>query len=324
MLESVEAVTPSGRIKTPPVPAMAVGPSMQQMLLGSEGTLGVITQATVRIHRPEEPQVQALLFPDWESGCAAVQAIAQSHTRTSLVRLSDAAEPRCNGAPGVPTPRPSIARAARVTRWVLDEKGCCLAVAALCFWVRRKRVAQAGRAHDRKRHGFIAGESPARQWLKNRFVLPFLRDTLMDHGVLNDTLETSARWSRLQEVYRAGCEALKEAVGHPGIVLCHVSHVYPDGASLYFTFITPRPATQELEHWARIRDRAVTAFLQHGGALSHHHGVGSAHARWLPQALGDPAVSVLRALKRSLDPQDILNPGKLLPSVPQPTSEGVL
>ncbi|MHB2021180.1 MAG: FAD-binding oxidoreductase [Candidatus Xenobia bacterium] len=320
LVESLDAVLPTGQLKTARVPAMAVGPSMDELLLGSEGMLGIITEATVRIHRPRAAILKAALFPDWESGCDAVRAIAQGDMHPTLLRLSDPAETELQWRTRSPDTASFHRTRGRISKWVLSEKGltlgrCCLMLlgAGKSAWEELEHVVS---RHD----GFLLGEGPARHWLESRFMLPFLRDAIMDQGVLNDTLETAGRWSRLPELYQAGRQALLDAVGQPGIVLCHISHIYEDGASLYFTFIAPRPASHELEFWSRIRDRAVDAFLAHGGALSHHHGIGRAHTPWMGRALGETAVGLLHTLKQSVDPDDILNPGKLLP---EPVAEGV-
>ncbi len=145
--------------------------------------------------------------------------------------------------------------------------------------------------------------------------MPYLRDSLIDHGVLVDTVETAASWANLLAVYAAGGKALQQALWETsgaGLVICHVSHVYPDGASLYFTFFGKATPGKEAAHWEAIKDAVTPAFMEAGGALSHHHGIGADHAPYLRRVIGEDGLVVLSALKRELDPEGIMNPGKLM------------
>ena len=160
------------------------------------------------------------------------------------------------------------------------------------------------------------GEAPGRAWERGRFDGPYLRDTLMDLGYMVETLETAHTWSRLDDLYRAVRAALGSALaaqGTPGIVMCHLSHAYRDGASLYFTFIARSRPGAEIGQWHAVKTAACEAIVAAGGTITHHHAVGRDHAPYMPAEVGQTGLEALRALKERLDPAGILNPGKLLP-----------
>jgi alkyldihydroxyacetonephosphate synthase len=172
-----------------------------------------------------------------------------------------------------------------------------------------------------KKHGaLLLGEGPAKRWRDGRFHGPYLRDPMMDRGVGVDTLETATSWSKLDALYVAVRDALESAIretaprpGARGIVTCHVSHSYPDGASLYFTYVFPRVLDGEIAQWRAIKKAASDAIIANGGTISHHHGVGEDHLPWMAAEKGSLGIDILRAIKMALDPNGILNPGKLIP-----------
>jgi len=158
------------------------------------------------------------------------------------------------------------------------------------------------------------GGSPGRAWLKGRFQAPYLRDELLDHGVMVETLETATRWSNVRRLHGAVAGAIEGALveqGTPGIVMCHVSHLYETGASLYYTFIARQRDGAEIEQWRAVKRAASEAIVTGGGTITHHHAVGRDHAPWLQREIGEEGVASLRALKAELDPAGIMNPGKL-------------
>jgi alkyldihydroxyacetonephosphate synthase len=164
------------------------------------------------------------------------------------------------------------------------------------------------------------GETQGQRWKEGRFNGPYLRDPMMDRGVGVDTLETAASWSRLDTLHVSVRDALESAVretapraGGRGIVGCHVSHSYIDGASLYFTCIFPRQLDDELGQWRTIKKAASDAIIRNGGTISHHHGIGEDHLPWLAAEKGSLGIDILRAIKMALDPKGIMNPGKLIP-----------
>jgi alkyldihydroxyacetonephosphate synthase len=178
--------------------------------------------------------------------------------------------------------------------------------------VRRRRSLARGRL----RHGgaVTLGGSAGRSWERNRYGGPYLRDELMNLGILVETLETAHSWSRLDELYRAVGGALRGVLGERAIVMCHVSHAYADGASLYFTFLTRARPGEELEQWRTAKSAACEAIIATEGTITHHHAVGRDHAPYMRAEVGELGLDALRAVKERLDPAGIMNPGKLLPS----------
>ena len=236
-----------------------------------------------------------------------------------MAYLSDEEETRFAAAQaGVPPDGPRSAGMG-LAMTVLGSRGYSLHQGSLLLMEFEGSSARV--AHRRRRCVRMAvpsaslGGRPARRWYAERFEMPYLRDSLIDHGILVDTVETAALWSHLPAVYDAGRKALQEALwteGEPGLVLCHTSHVYHDGASLYFTFLARQRAGDEIDQWERVKDRVTRAFVDAGGALSHHHGIGADHAPYLRRMIGEDGLVVLNALKRELDPEGIMNPGKLM------------
>jgi alkyldihydroxyacetonephosphate synthase len=160
------------------------------------------------------------------------------------------------------------------------------------------------------------GRGPGRAWHRTRFETPYLRDLLMEHGVGVDTLETSTSWANLHHLYAEVQGALRRAIekrGKRGAVMCHISHSYLDGASLYFTYIFPRDPNDEVGQWREIKEAASRAISEHGGTISHHHGVGIDHAHWMTTEKGALGIGTIDAAKKRLDPSGIMNPSKLIP-----------
>jgi alkyldihydroxyacetonephosphate synthase len=178
------------------------------------------------------------------------------------------------------------------------------------------RRAREGARRLRAAGGLSLGRRPGESWLRGRYGGPYLRDALLDRGVMVETLETATTWTRLHELHGAVAAALREALaarGTPALVGCHVSHVYPAGASLYFTWIARQEQGAEMEQWRAAKAAASEAIVAHGGTITHHHAVGRDHAPWMRDEVGALGVEALRALKERLDPAGIMNPGKLLP-----------
>jgi len=159
--------------------------------------------------------------------------------------------------------------------------------------------------------GLPVGTGPGKAWYEQRFTMPYLRDPALDRGVGIDTLETSTRWSNIPTLYNAVRHAIRDALGPDAAVLTHISHSYRDGCSLYFTFFFARDLDDELGQWTKVKRAASDAIANHGGTISHHHGVGTDHAEWFKPEKGPLAIDMLAAAKAKLDPKRILNPGKL-------------
>ncbi len=314
LVEALRFEAPAGPIATRPVPASAAGPSLRELLVGSEGTLGVVTAATLRVRlAPGARRYAGWLFRSFEEGREALRALAQTDSAPDLARLSDAEETRLNLALSA-----KGGGFERVLRSYLRARVGSAPSLALTgiegtpdgVARRRARLAEAMRSA-----GAVGlGEGAGRAWLKGRFAAPYLRDEMLDRGVLVETFETAADWEALGGLYHAVRNALEGALPGTGTVTCHVSHIYRSGASLYFTVLAPVSAGDELERWAQLKRAALRAILAGGGTITHHHAVGRDHAPWLAQEIGELGVEVLRVAKQRLDPAGIMNPGKLLPA----------
>jgi len=311
MVVGLTAATPEGTLQLGRAPASAAGPDLRQLLLGSEGALGVITSVTVAV----QPQPEARCYEGWRfrsfaEGLGAVRRLAQDGPRPTVLRLSDEAET----AVGLARPA-SIGAGA--------DSGCLLIVgcegAAAEVDDRRNTIAQV--LTDCA--GQPLGPEPGKAWAGQRYAGPYLRDALLDVGVFVETLETAAFWSRLPAVYDAVRGALTESLAAEeaaGLVLCHVSHAYPTGASLYFT-LACNPGNDPLARWHAAKTAASDAILRAGATISHHHGVGTDHLRHYAEEIRPLGLGVVRAAKSRLDPTGVLNPGVLVGTMPdQPSS----
>jgi alkyldihydroxyacetonephosphate synthase len=293
------------------------------MVLGSEGRLGVITEATVHVHRlPERREIIGYLLPDWDRALAAMNDLAASEVAPSVTRVSDAAE---TGFSFAMRKRPtrldrlqSAALQAFLRRRGIDREAMCLAF--LGFEGSAAHAAEQRRRAGRvlARHGAIAiGRGPGVLYDQKKFDTPYIRDFLLDRGCLADVSETAAPWSRLPELYATVTGAAQEAfarLGVPGHVMCHLSHSYHAGACLYFTFgINPSGAREPLEEYDEVKSAIQQAFIDAGATLSHHHAVGTEHARWLAPDISPAGVAMLQALFDGVDPGANLNPGKIVP-----------
>jgi alkyldihydroxyacetonephosphate synthase len=323
MTQAVRVVSPIGVLDTRDAPATATGPSILQMLVGSEGAYGVITEATVRVHpAPQVQDYRGFLFHSLEDGMAALRDLLQRGPRPTIARLSD------------PSETAGFAMLAREHHGLkalgdvgadlfLKAKGHSLTggSGALILGYDGEVKAMAAKwkqaAPICKDHGGLSlGRSVGNSWRRERFAQPYLRDILLGAGVLVDTLETATSWKNLFHVYTAMTQAMQTAIrdsdGGPGYVMTHVSHVYEWGASLYTTFLGRQSPGQEDAQWWAVKRAATEAILNAGGTLSHHHGIGRDHAAWLQREVGPVGVTAFRAVKSALDPAGIMNPGILL------------
>jgi alkyldihydroxyacetonephosphate synthase len=319
---ALRAVTPSGEIATRAVPASAAGPSLRELLVGSEGALGVIAEVTLRVRpRPAVRRYEAFSLPRLDAGADALRALVQQGAAPDVARLSDPVETRVSlamsGGEGLAT---------RALGAYLRARGRgegCLAIAG---WEgaseQEVRARRSATARILRAHGALAlGTAVGKAWEHGRFHAPYLRDELLAHGVMVETLETATTWERLLELHAAVAAAIDGALrarGTPPIVMGHVSHVYRAGASLYFTFVARQQSGAELEQWHAAKVAASDAILAHGGTITHHHAVGRDHAPWLPGEVGELGIELLRAAKATLDPAGIMNPGTLLDPAPLP------
>ncbi|MEU1972444.1 FAD-binding oxidoreductase [Microbacterium sp. NPDC019599] len=301
LVHALRVATPAGDLRLGRAPASAAGPDLRQLFLGSEGAFGVLTEVTVRVRPiPAETAYGAWTFPDFESGAAAFREATQRGIRPTVLRLSDESETRVNAALGGHLTRMRGALAVATFEGATEAEAHSARAALDAVFTN----------HGAKSRG----EDPARSWERGRFASPALRDTLLDMGVLAETLETATTWAQLAELKGAVTDALTEALAAEGtkpIVMCHISHVYPAGASLYFTVVaalTTEPGAQ----WQRAKDAASRAIGAADGTISHHHAVGRDHRPYLEDEIGPLGVAVLRAVKDTLDPTGIMNPGVLV------------
>jgi len=304
MVRGMRVVTPAGTLDLGRAPASAAGPDLRELFCGSEGTFGVITRVRVRVHPvPESVRYEAWSFPDFATGATALRAVVQTGTGPTVLRLSDEVETGVNLATTHSIGEQSVT-------------GGCLAIT----------VFEGTPAHTESRHaetrallaahgGTSLGEAPAKAWETGRFDAPYLRDSLLKAGALCETLETATTWSNVPTLKAAVTEALTSALtdsGTAALVMCHISHVYPTGASLYFTVVAGQRG-DVAQQWRAAKTAACDAIIANGGTITHHHAVGADHRPWMSAEIGDLGVAVLRAVKQTLDPVGILNPGKLIP-----------
>ncbi|MDI6022984.1 FAD-binding oxidoreductase [Leucobacter sp. UT-8R-CII-1-4] len=302
MVLGMRVATPSGEFTFGVSPGSSVGPDLTKLFLGSEGIFGIITELVLRVHpQPATRSFEAWSFPDFETGAEALRQVAQLRTRPTVIRLSDEAETSV-----------SLAQHGKIGKAL--SKGCS---AVTVFEGDPADVAarHAATAEILKRVGASSeGSAPAESWINGRFGAPYLRDSLLDHGVFCETLETATTWTGLHTLKERVTAALQDGFAEHGakaMVLCHVSHIYPSGAALYFTIAAGIPG-DDLEVWAKVKASVNDTIVANGGTLSHHHGVGRDHAPWIKQEIGEAGVRILRAVKAELDPSGIMNPGAVI------------
>jgi alkyldihydroxyacetonephosphate synthase len=308
-LLALRCAAPAGELATRDVPATAAGPDLRQLLAGSEGALGVLSEVTLRVHPlPDVRRHEGWFATSFAEGSAALRTLAQAGGAPDIARLSDEVETRTSlalaGGGGL------AARAYLRTRLGSAAPGCLLVLG----WEGTSEDVRARRRHAarvlRAARLVPAGTRPGEAWAHARFAGPHLRDDLLDRGVLVETLETAAPWDRLSAVRDAVGAALGGTLGG-AVIGCHVSHVYATGASLYFTALARQDADAAVQ-WRRAKAAALDAMLAAGGTITHHHAVGRDHAPWLEREVGPLGLAVLRAVKDQLDPAGVMNPGVLV------------
>ncbi|WP_462203145.1 FAD-binding oxidoreductase [Frankia sp. CcWB3] len=305
LVVGLRVATPVGGWELGRAPASAAGPDLRELLLGSEGAFGVITQVVVRVRPlPARRGYEAWSVPDFATGIRLLRSLAARDLRPTVCRLSDETE--------------TVAGLARPTRSGGERGGGVVG----CYLVtgyegddraveqRSAAVAAVLLAGGAKRLGAAAGQD----WEQGRFRAPYLRDALLDQGIFAETLETAGFWTALPGLYAAVRDALTmtlAAAGLAPVVMCHISHLYATGASLYFTVVCGE-GDDPIGSWRAAKAAATDAVVATGGTITHHHAVGTEHRPWLGAEIGDLGVEVLRAVKRTLDPAGILNPGVLV------------
>ena len=314
LVVALRLATPAGTLTVGRGPASAAGPDLKALVLGSEGVFGVITELTLRIRRrPELVHDEGWSFRTFADGLAALRRLAQAGLAPDIARLSDADETRVNLAlaGGSKT---------RVLRGVLaarGHRGGCLLVTG---WEGPRLVVRdrrhAATALLRAAGGIRLGTAVGDAWRRHRYDGPYLRDELLDYGALVETLETATSWTDLLGLYDTIRSALRTELTRDDtrpLVMTHVSHLYPTGASLYFTTIANRDDADPDGQWQRAKERVTDVIASAGATITHHHAVGTDHRPWIEEEIGPLGIEVLRAVKSTLDPEGILNPGKLIP-----------
>jgi len=323
MVKGLRVVTPAGMLVTRPVPAASNGPSVRQMVLGSEGRLGIITEATVQVRRiPQRRTILGYLFPTWADGLAAMRDLAAGEYSVSVTRVSDAQETQFSFAmrinPSLVDKAQSIALQTYLRRRRgFDPHRMCLAF--IGYEGSERHVGAQRRAVGRlvKRHGGLCiGPGPGVLYDQKKFDIPYIRDFLLDRGAPGDVSETATTWSNLMPLYDAVIAAANQAFAQlrvQGYVMCHLSHSYHAGACLYFTFAFGATSDAAmLAEYEVVKSAIQQAFVDNGATLSHHHAVGTEHAQWLQEDISAPGVAMLDALFDGFDPGRHLNPGKIV------------
>ena len=324
-----ELLTSRGTLQLPPYPASSAGPDLRHLVLGSEGRMGVLTKVVVRISPlPEKDDIYAVFFPSWDNSKQAVQALAASGTRFSMVRLSSPIETTTNLA---------LAGHEREIGWLtryLNFRGISQPDACMClagFTGSRKQVASA-RSETfsifRPFKGVWVGTAIGKAWKKNRFRSAYLRNTLWDLGYAVDTLETAVTWQNVTQTIAAIERSIREALipwDERVHVSTHLSHVYPTGSSIYATFVFRLAQTpgETLARWRALKQAGCRAVVNAGGTITHQHGIGTDHKQYLAAEKGDVGIAALQHIFSYFDPDRRMNPGKLVPDMDEAKEGGL-
>jgi len=310
--------TPAGKWELPPHPASAAGPDLRQLVLGSEGRLGILTEATVRATPLlEAEEFHAVFFPNFEQGQTAVRQIVQAKIPLSMLRLSTTIETTTTLALAGHERLISGMEKVLNVRGVKDEK-CMLLFGATGSKALVKMARKAALDISKHNKGVeVAGQTFGKQWAKGRFRTPYLRNTLWEMGYAIDTLETAVSWHKIDKTLAAIEAALRPGLAEWGErvhVFTHLSHIYPTGASIYTTYLfrLADDPDETLARWRTLKDTASAAIIANGGTISHQHGVGTDHAPYIPAEKGELGTAVLQDTIRRCDPYGIMNPGKLI------------
>jgi alkyldihydroxyacetonephosphate synthase len=319
LVSAISITSPAGEMSTIATPHTAIGPSLRELIVGSEGAFGVIPEVTVRIRpKPSSRRYEAWMVEDFDSGCEIVRRLAQNDVLPTIARVSDATETEVSLGTSVPE-----GAAGELFRGYLRlrgrSEGSLLIVGLEGSAVSTRRQRTELNRTLRSGGAVALGRSAGSGWEKGRFHGPYLREALLDHGLVVETFETAQQWSRHGDFYRsvrAAVTAQLAAEGMDAVVMCHLSHAYRDGASLYFTVIASPGKAGGPAGWRSVKNAAATAIRSGGGTLSHHHATGRDHVPWVDDEIGGLGVETLRAVKATLDPAGIMNPGCLLPLGP--------
>jgi len=329
IVRGLHVVRPGGILVIRPIPSTSTGPSVREMILGSEGRLGIITEATVQVHRtPAKRDVYAYFFPNWEAGTAAMQEIAESDATPSITRVSDARETGFSLATAKERHGLDKFLAGTVLPTLMKSKGWAkqpggLESICLSFIGYEGGVAHAKRQKKlvdkivKKHGGMGVGTGPGVLYDQKKFDTPYLRDFLLDRGAAGDVSESAMPWSKVNQLHdavRVAADKAFDQIGIQGWIMSHLSHSYHSGACLYFTFAFVM-GDDPIGEYNVVKSAIQQAFIDNGGSLSHHHGVGLEHAPWLEQDISSEGVAVVRGLFEAVDPGENFNPRKIVADV---------
>ena len=324
MVISLRMVTPSGTILTRTVPKSSNGIDIRHLCIGSEGILGVITEVTIQVHKkPEKEDWYGWLFPDFQSGIDAIHECHRYNCMPTVTRLNDPKKTALSFA--FKTPKTGFkATIADTFKWYIGNvkkinfNQCCLMVVKYEGTQQEfKNIRNKVSSIYKKHRGVCLGAEPGRSFAKVKFDFPHLRDFTMDRSIMADVSETATTWNNLCAMHKNGLKEIENAIKETGVngwVGCHLSHSYHSGASLYFTFGCLQRKGREIEQYLYVKKAAEDAFMKNGGTLSHHHAVGTEHLPWVEEDLSSTGLKAVKALKNGLDPNGIMNPGKIIPS----------
>ena len=322
MTRGLRMVMPGQVLELRPLPSTSSGPSVREMVIGSEGRLGIITEAWMHVHRiPEERVLHAYFFPDYYAGLAAAEEIVHSDAAPMLVRVSDDIETQYIMANGKESKSKISKLSSKAIKKIMESKGWDLERIAMSFI-----GFEGSKAHVRyekglvdkivKKHGgFGVGSGPGKLYDQKKYDTPYIRDYMLDRGLICDVSETSTPWAHAVEIYdetRAAFQRALDSIGREGAVFCHISHSYHSGACQYFTFVVNDDTETAEESYDVVKRAIQQSFVDHHGTVSHHHGVGEEHSPWMEQDISPAGVDIQRKLFAAVDPGKNLNPGKIV------------
>ena len=327
IVRGLHVVRPGGILVIRPIPSSSTGPSVREMIVGSEGRLGIITEATVQVHRtPAKRDVFGYFFPTWEAGTAAMQEIAESDAAPSITRVSDSRETGFSLATSKERHGFDKFAAGTVLPTLMKSKGWNLDDICLSFIgyegseSHAKRQKKLVDAIIKKHGGMGVGKGPGVLYDQKKFDTPYLRDFLLDRGAAGDVSESAMPWSKVNQLHdavRVAADKAYDELGIKGWIMSHLSHSYHSGACLYFTFAFVM-GDEPLKQYDVVKSAIQQAFIDNGGSLSHHHGVGLEHAPWLEQDISPEGVAVMRGLFEAVDPGENFNPRKIVADATAP------
>lgn len=311
--------TPKGQLIIPTFPASSAGPDLRELVLGSEGRLGILTEVKVRITRlPEVEQFHTIFMPDWDSAVAAVQKIAQHKIPLSMLRLSNTKETTSSLQLSVPAER--LAKFERILKFLGVRENKCMLTFGLTGTKAQTSASRAQCWKILKAHGGVKFKDKALgdKWKEGRYKSPYLRGPLFDAGYAVDTFETAMDWSKLPGYMDEVEVNIEAALADQNVrihAFTHLSHVYPQGSSAYTTYMFPCAETSEatLARWEIIKKIACETIVKHGGTISHQHGVGRDHAAYMEAEKGPLGMDILHNIFDHIDPSQRMNPGVLIP-----------